>query len=491
MNLYRPDDIKAIDENIDDIMERADKRYSELLEPTIFECLEVQKIIKDYIKNRGLIIYGGTAYNELIKAKNPKDAIYKDGQCKDIEFYSHQPIHNLKELCIILNEKKFKYVQGKNAQHPETYTIFVNFIQYCDITYMPGNIYYNMKTLKLNGFVYSHPSFILVDILRQYNDPLLSYWRLKDKTYSRGNKLLKNYPLELEEGEYKFQDNEELNKIYLYIFENIYPITTLIHLGSVANNFYINKKIILNEPLVCISTSLKNDVLMIYQILLKYLSTIDKLNEAKEIIKIEEYNPFFQFWDRHVIFYLNNSPIITLLGNNYICLPYHNVTFDNENIKISKLSRHKKYYKITRVQIGGFKSNIDKPLKVATFILLLNYHLVNMHYNYINKFYDKQKKIEILMRTLLNARNDYLTKNKLTVLDKSIFEEFIIQCVGETMNPGRKLRLDNDVKRKKGIRFNFIFDPNKPVSSSDDTIFQFENTSGNLIKNINKLFIEF
>ena len=53
----------------------------------------------------------------------------------DIEFYSNDPIQDMKELVDILDEKGFKFVQGQEAQR-RTFCMFVNFHQYCDISYM-------------------------------------------------------------------------------------------------------------------------------------------------------------------------------------------------------------------------------------------------------------------------------------------------------------------------------------------------------------------
>ena len=51
-------------------------------------------------------------------------------------------------------------------------TIFVNFEQYCDMSYIPNNIFLNMPAITINGLMYADPTWILVDILRQYNYPI-------------------------------------------------------------------------------------------------------------------------------------------------------------------------------------------------------------------------------------------------------------------------------------------------------------------------------
>ena len=45
------------------------------------------------------------------------------------------------KICNKLHEKGFKYVEGKEAIHKETYKVFANLENVCDISYVPKNIY--------------------------------------------------------------------------------------------------------------------------------------------------------------------------------------------------------------------------------------------------------------------------------------------------------------------------------------------------------------
>jgi hypothetical protein len=61
---------------------------------------------------------------------------------------------------------------------------------------MPSNVYFSVPTLLVEGIKIFHPKMLLIDILRQYNDPINSVWRIQ-KNFFRGNILLDLYPLEL------------------------------------------------------------------------------------------------------------------------------------------------------------------------------------------------------------------------------------------------------------------------------------------------------
>lgn len=477
MNLYRSEDIDAITNELDNIIEASNDRKASILEPTRDECYAVRDEIRRFVKSKKRIIYGGTAYDDMIKAKDPNDGVYSKKECKDVEFYSPKPIEDMIDLCKILN-LKFKYVTAREANHEETYTIFVNFAAMCDITYMPGPIFYNVKTLSVNNIQYSHPSFILIDILRQYNDPLNSYWRLKEKTYFRANKLLKHYPLELDQGKYTPSKIEE-NKLNLmkFLFDEIKHIDSLIHLGAVANNYYLHpnkSNIIIDQPLVVITDKLYENANSIYMLCLKYLSIQDNLEKADDLISLEQYHPFFQFWDKRVIIKYMNCPIITILGHNKICLPYHKVEINNNSIEKIKYGGHRLKLK------GGSDKLIHNNIKLGTFMLLFNYHLIDMHYLQIYKYDKLYKEKQRLMSALLKARDNFLKDRKLTVIDKSPYQEFIIDCYGKTIDPLYETGLRMSRRKAKGMRIKLYYDPNQ---ETEFPVITFKNTSGNIINN--------
>ena len=165
-------------------------------EPSLKEYNEIIKVILNFIKLNKRIIYGGYGWNELIINKNPKDKLYSEDKIEmpDIDFYSPTPVHDIINICKELHEKGFKSIRAESANNPETYTMFVNQHQYIDVGYMPKILFNKMPLMKVNNLNIAHPKFILIDIMRQYNDPMTSYWRVK-KNLLRANLLLKNYPL--------------------------------------------------------------------------------------------------------------------------------------------------------------------------------------------------------------------------------------------------------------------------------------------------------
>jgi hypothetical protein len=478
MELYRDIDIQAITDKLDQIIDEANIIKKKTLEPTLDECKLVKEVINDFIMKKKRIIYGGTAYNTLIIQKSKKDAIYGLNECKDVEFYSPKPIEDAMELADILHEKNFKFVQVKQAMHAETYTLFVNFVQYCDVSYMPSNIFLNMPVSTIDGINYSHPTWILVDILRQYNDPITSYWRLKDKTFFRANVLLKHYPLELVEVSLPKPDTS-LDSVKDKIFKEISKLHTLIHLGSVAETYYLTRSsTIETSKLEVISTNFSNDVKLIAGIIEKILGS-----KYKDIV-INAYRPYFQFRDECVDFVLNGITLIRIMGSNGKCVPYNILNMENSS-----------YTKIDSIKLGGYykKSNQKgglkeaNAIKLATFMVLFQHLLVERHYWYTSRS-DKYKEVETQIKKILKVRNEYLKSKSLTVMDSTPYKEFIIRCTGDTIDQGREFRLGLMKRKAQGARLIFTYDPDGAKSAKIPE-YKFANTSGNLDKNgVKKIF---
>jgi hypothetical protein len=477
MKLYRDIDIQAITDNLDKIIDDANSIMVKTIEPTITEHLEIMNIIKKFIREKKRVVYGGTAYHELVKMKKSKDIIYKETDIKDIEFYSPKPVEDLLELCNLLYNKGFSFVQGREATHQETFTVFVNFEPRCDITFMYSSIFYNMPTIKINNILYTHPLWILVDILRQYNDPITSFWRLKDKTFFRANILLNAFPLELAKG--KIVNDETEMTLKKEIFKNIYKIESLIFLGSIVQDYYINRtNNIICHTLECISTNYDNDIKIINDIIREILQD-DYYN-----LNIQFYTPFFQFADVHVEFIYKKKVIIIIYNNNNKCIPYHNLFIDIEKEKINTLQlggylrRNKNRNRNKNKNKNKLETN-KHVVKIGTFILYFNHLLMLRHYYYINRS-ENYKKYEIIMNELLKSRNDFLNKKNITVIDKSPYQEFIIKCHGKTINPKRefKLRIE-ERKKKKNQSYTFTYDPIQNLKTPIHNI-NFNNSSGNI-----------
>jgi len=476
IDYFRDKDINLIKDNIDSLIKMAEIKKIKTIGPYIEDYHKIKKIILEFIKNKKRILYGGSAWDILIKNINPNDGFYKEYDMPDIDFYSPDPINDLKDLCDILSKEKYEYISGQNANHDESYKIFINFHEYCNITYMPANIFYSILYISIDNIKLIHPKVAMIDILRQYNDPINSYYRL-DKIFNRANILFKHYPLEVSNIK---QDLPKINKsssITKYILNYLCSKKTdkkLIWIGSIALQFYLNpdnKSLSINEdikyPLDCITSYYEDDVKDIYHNIQKYYSDNNKLLEFTDNIKVIEYQTFFQYYDKKTEFLYNNELFLTIYGNNDYCIPYNNVNYNKFNILI------------------------------GTYNVCFMYYLIKYHYQYINKDRDSSYITNYILYLMNKSKTKYLNDNKLTVLDNSIFQDFKIDCYGNTIDPGKKFRISL-IEAKKG-KYNFIksripfYDPNDDSSKSsfNTDSYVFSNSSGNPIINPKELIINF
>lgn len=454
------------------IMKKIGKKKLEEMEPTLDEITKVNQIIIEYIKQNKRKVYGGYALNKLLVAKNPSFAIYDEFDTPDIEFYSSDPLGDLTKLCDKLAEAGFKNVVGQEAQHKETYKIYVNYQMYCDISYMPSNIYAKTRFIQMDGFNLIHPWFMTVDYFRMFTDPLVSYWRL-EKHFARYLKLQKTYPLPLisKPLEIKPFVNNNLHQTINLLEDFLSSMTGIIFTGFYAYNYYLeycgySKKDKRFEQiqmpyLEVYSTNYVEDGLEI----IKYLGSLDKDLSAK--ISHKEFYPFFQLYGFNTVFYFemdgDQIPILYLYSNNNKCIPYKTVPY----IKFDNIKLKSSYPKDKTIEIGSFDMNILHALIV----------LVKVRVDDDNDWND-------ILYTLINGyvsfRKYYFLEQKKTLYDDTIFEGFVINCKGESITPEREKRMLIQLRKKLGKPLIYKYEPGVSKPSSQ---FIFANTSGNEIKN--------
>lgn len=446
--MYRNEDLKTINRNLGKLEDKAKEIYITQYEPTIEENRKVYDIIKEYIKKNNLIIYGGYAQNSLIKKMNEKDAFYREIDLADIEFYSFDPLQDLINLCDILYSKKFKFVEGKEGAHCETYKIFVNFHNYLDISYLPKNIFNNCPTIINEGMRMTHPHFMLIDAYRVYTDPMTSYFRL-NKTFSRFTKLMEYYPFNKNAiyNEFKFEiklTETQYKEINSFILNNFLKKRKLIIMGFHAFNRLMTKakmpdNYFIQEPYFeIISYNYNKDKEDIFNLLQKTFKDIKK----------KSYYKFSQFFDKSSEYYYKDQLILRLYGNNERCTVY----------KYSK--KNNLYYGTLQLQI---------------LYLLIHYNIGKIRNNNFMQTFN----ISMITR-LLKARDKYLEKSNKTILQKSPFQEFTFKCFGDPKDILRTSMLKMLENKKKGKQMKYAYRPTDKKGVKPE--FYFENTTGDIIE---------
>jgi hypothetical protein len=453
--LYREKDLDAINERLPDIIEESEKMKLSTLEPTINEFHTVMKDVVEFIKEKKRIIYGGYGLNLLLKAQNPNDAIYNEWTKADTEFYSYTPITDLVELCDYLYKKGYKHVQGQEGVHKDTYKLFVNFENYCDISYCPKFIYDNIPIVKHDGFLIVHPHIMFLDKLRMFDNPLTASWRFQ-KEVDRTNKILKYYPLSKIDCSFKKEKYD--TNVSDFIRKNIISGSDHLVTGFYAYFYYMYTSKLENDQGVDLYVPYYD---VICDDLVKTGKDIYNLlkKEYGNKISTKEYYPFFQYLSRRISYYYEDKLILNLYDTFGVCHPYNNL--------------EKKKIKVTTF--------------LSTLMFLMFFQVYHLTYKNVNEEYN----IKCMISNMIDARYKYLEDNGLTVIDKSPFQDFVLQCMGTTIDPIRERRLSIIEKKKKKQRLTFSYSPpmeRNPKFKPEKYVFS--NLSGNIINNMKYRIID-
>ncbi len=443
--MYVNSDMDEFDNNIEQMIDKIKQINSVKMDPTIDVQLSIANVIYKYIKDKGRILYGGTALNDILINKKGI-SIYKKYDSPDIDFYSPKPYEDAVELCELLNKHKFKNVTAIDALHEDTIKIFVDYKDYCDITWVPQRIYNSIDKLVINSINYAHPHFLFIDQLRIVNQPLTSAELRWKKTFKRMCLLTDFFPFENFIYKIPVQKMEPHISNYISLVRsNFLKETAEIDNGDKnINDSDINDSNISMSDICLVSgfdaynfyvresqTNLTDQIQVPYLefISVKYKISVKTMyNYLKKIVKDinllekEEYFPFFQFTGNSIIFKYDGIPIVKIYDMQGYCIPY------NEKNSVMYVSYT---YLLMMLMISKFLAYVDK-----------------------NKEYVKVYKA--LISNILDIRNSYLLKNKLTILDNSIFQEFKISCVGKTvdfMKESRNRKIAQAKKGKKPFRY--------------------------------------
>ena len=477
MEIYTEKDKELFDEKSNDIIKKSYIMSQNIIGPSLEDIKKIQKIIFEYIKNNNRIIYGGFSLNlylikfnkdkYLYETKFENNYPYSTHNVHDIDCYSPDPRQDMINICDLLHEAKIKNVEGKEAQHTETYIVYANYTEFCNFTYMPMIISNSIPKIhfKVNGYdvIMLRTDLLSIDYFRIFTDPIGSF-RLLTKQFDRYTRLQSTNGYKIGRYEKKLSlDKIKITNITDDVYNVLYNIiknnNEIILFGYFVYNIYstISKsdKLIDIYPIQIISIDYKNFVVLVFSILKKKFG--DK-------IKIKEYYTFFQYYGHNVGFYYDNVNIINIYDNNEKCIPFKKINMMEKIIPGVKINDN------DFVNIGTFTVNVMMLLVLYTYSKIYN--------NKMTIIYDN------MLDDILVFRKKYLNMKKKTIFDDTIFEEFVVNCIGHTIRP--------DIKKwnlgKKRLQMNKkpVF---KYIPSSEKKKFNpfiFSNCSGNKIKNEKK-----
>jgi len=156
---------------------------------------KIIKIVEQFIIEKNLICYGGTAINNIL----PKDVQFYNHNVEipDYDFYSPTAIEHAKELADLFYSLGYTEVEAKAGVHYGTYKVYVSFIPIADITYLVPQIFDAIldESIIIDGIHYAPANFLRMNIYIELSRPSgdISRW---EKVFKRLKLLNQYYPIQ-------------------------------------------------------------------------------------------------------------------------------------------------------------------------------------------------------------------------------------------------------------------------------------------------------
>ena len=355
------------------------------------EVKRIIGIVENFIRRKGLIIYGGESINRLMPKQ---DQFYnRDLEIPDLDMYSSTALNDAKELVDIYIKEGFQEVEAKSGQHHGTYKVYVNFIPVADITYMPKELFNALKkdAVRVGGILCSPPNLLRMGMYLELSRPAgdVSRW---EKVLKRLSLLNKHYPLVGKQcAQIDFQrqmaDGEFADKIY----ENVQR--TLLDQGVI---FFGGYALSLYSQYMPPNLRRKLEKIPDFDVL-----TEEPLLTA-QIVK-----------ERLSDIGVKNVKIIKRPGLGEIIAPHYEIRVGNDTVAFiyEPLACHS--YNI--IKEHGY------DIKVATIDTMLSFYLAFLYAN--RPYFDKDR-----ILCMSNFLFDVQEKNRLA--QKGLLKRFSIDCVG-------------------------------------------------------------
>lgn len=347
------------------------------------DYLEMANIVFDFIKKKGLILYGGEAIDKNLK-KVGKPGIYTAQSKPDYDFYSYDYEKDSIELCNIFYDKGYKYVRRIPRIHRGTFAVQANTATLADITYVPKNIFDRIPTITVNGVKYISDLYAIKNLYLGLVRPKLSgnYARW-EKDWSRLQ--LMNEAFSNKTGK-KTSGSEPVKEAIKMLCEKfVYRNPQIVITGKRASQFIQTGKF--NDTslleLISVDGQAENHVKMIQQLL------------GEQSI-VEVYAPFLGDLPMRLRIKMNDEPVVDIYSIEHECVS------------------------TIKSDTGQFFTNY----------YYLMHFLISQYYYFT--VYPKYGKADCQFYDLQKNRDDYLKKNKLTGFEPAAGRYRVLdsQCVG-------------------------------------------------------------
>ena len=184
------------------------------------ENLKALAVIKNFIKRKGRVCYGGTAMNAILP---PEKQFYSEElDLPDYDFFTPDAESDIQDLVHDLTAAGFKEVYHKIGIHEGTKKVMVNFMPVADITILRKDLYdvYFKRAVVKEGIRYTDPDMLRAMMYLELSRPkgMVSRW---EKVFERLQLINDNFPMKhCAKLKQKLIPDETARAVYDFVIEN-------------------------------------------------------------------------------------------------------------------------------------------------------------------------------------------------------------------------------------------------------------------------------
>ena len=355
---------------------------------------KILNIVRQFIIDKKLICYGGTAINDIL----PKEQQFYNYETDipDYDFFSPNAMEDAKELCNIFTKENVHNIESKNAFVYGTYKVFVNFVAIADITQVDKGFYeYLLKhNIQKDKVLYTPPEFLRMSLHQELARPLgdISRW---EKVYSRLHVLNNYFPI-LTKNKLKTYYEEKLDltnietkEAYEQLFEHFRKKK------MVFCNFDI--AIRLMHKYMKIGLKFKKDFTDIFIMYTDNLPQAIKGLKDKSIegLEVKKVKSVYKFVDNYCYLYLKGEVIGIIFATNS-CLAYNVVKHKRREIQVGNIDTLLNlYFSLLLINDVPLNKTLIKEVIDKLQYVVNNYSDILDKYDHISSIPEKLKRFNL------------------------------------------------------------------------------------------------
>lgn len=355
---------------------------------------KILNIVRDFIIDKQLICYGGTAINDIL----PREHQFYDYETDipDYDFFSPNAMEHAKELCDLFKTENVHSIESKNAFIQGTYKVFINFVAVADVTQVDKNFYdYLLKhNLKRDKLLYTPPEFLRMSLHQELARPLgdITRW---EKVYSRLQVLNNYFPILTKnklknyyEDKLDLTDNET-KEVYELLFDHFKKNK------MIFCNFDITIRLL--HKYMKIRLKFKKDFTDIFIMYTENLTKFIRQLKDKKIteLDIKKIKSTYKFVGNYVYLYYKERLIGIIFATNS-CLSYNIVKYKRKEIFVGNIDTLLNLY-FTLLLINDIPLNniVIKEVIDKLQYIVNNYKNILDNYEHISGIPDKLNRFNL------------------------------------------------------------------------------------------------